>query len=113
MNERPAWVLPDELRQLAEHGESGLVQEVLAVFQSDTAERLRKVLIAIANNDRSEVRHQSHAIRGSAGQVGAHAVAALCHSLESLAPTAGPAELQDLARRAETAFAEVVRDMNA
>src|SRR5947207_1115764 len=113
MSERPAWMLPDELRQLAEHGERGLVQEVLTVFQSDTATRLSKVQSALANDDRTEVRNQAHAVKGSAGQVGAPAVAAICQSLESLALTADLSELRNLSRQLELAFADVVRAMNA
>src|SRR5438105_8497477 len=104
MGEQSIWLLPEELEQLAEQGESGLVQEVLAVFQTDTAERLTKLRNAVSSGDRTEVRNQAHAIKGSASQVGALAVAAFCQSLESKA-LAGPLpELRDLAGHLDTAF---------
>ena len=55
------WALPDELRELAEADES-LVQEVLSVFRTDTAERMAKLKAALARDDRTTVRHQAHAI---------------------------------------------------
>jgi HPt (histidine-containing phosphotransfer) domain-containing protein len=108
-----SWALPDDLRQLAETGEEDLVKEVLAVFQSDTTERLTKLRNGLAGNDRGVVKSQAHAIKGSAGQVGAMRVAAICQSIESGAPTAGVADLQDLVRQLESAFAEVSRAMSA
>ena len=41
-----SWVLPEELRQLAESDED-LVKEVLAVFRSDTAERIARLRAAL------------------------------------------------------------------
>ncbi len=108
-----SWSLPEELRQLAGSGEEELVQEVLAVFQSDTADRLAKLQGALAGNDRTQVKSEAHAIKGSSGQVGAAAMAAICQSIESRALTAGSAELQDLTRQLAAAFDEVVRAMTS
>jgi HPt (histidine-containing phosphotransfer) domain-containing protein len=113
MSDRVVWVLPEELRQLAGQGENGLVQELLAVFRTDTAERLTKLQNALDDHNHSEVRAQAHAIKGSAGQVGAMAVAEICRSIESQALTARRGELDDLARQLHAAFAEVLRAMNA
>jgi HPt (histidine-containing phosphotransfer) domain-containing protein len=112
MNLRPAWVLPDELLQLAEYGQKEVVQEVLTIFQSDTAQRLVKVQTAAAAGHRPEVRSQAHAMKGSAAQVGAPTMAALCQTLESQALTAEKAELDGLLTRIRHAFNEVVGAMN-
>jgi HPt (histidine-containing phosphotransfer) domain-containing protein len=87
------------------------VQEVLSVFRTDTAERIAKLKAALARDDRTTVRHQAHAIKGSSGQVGAMEVSSLCRQLEADAMTASPDVLKDLATRAEAAFAEVLRVM--
>lgn len=107
-----SWVLPDELRQLAESDED-LVKEVLSVFQSDTADRVRKLRAGVEQNDRTVVRSQAHAIKGSAGQVGALDVASLCRQIEMDAPTADLATLRKLTGQLETAFAVVCREMSA
>lgn len=113
MDSRPAWALPDELRQLAEQGASELVDEILAVFRSDTAKRLAKAHEALATENRVELKSQAHAIKGSAGQVGAPVVAAICQSLESRALSADTGELRDVLGQLEAGFAEVLRAMNA
>src|SRR5512133_1964444 len=106
------WVLPDELRQLAESDE-GLVKEVLDVFQTDTSDRLAKLRAALDRNDLAQARNQAHAIKGSSGQVGATEVAALCRELETLALTSDPGSLWELLGRIEAEFAYVCRAMSA
>jgi HPt (histidine-containing phosphotransfer) domain-containing protein len=106
------WALPEELRQLAESDED-LVNEVLSVFQSDTADRIRKLRAALDQGDRQQVRHQAHAIKGSAGQVGAAGVSELCRQLELYALTGETPVLLDLTARLEVSFADVCRAMSA
>jgi HPt (histidine-containing phosphotransfer) domain-containing protein len=106
------WALPEELRQLAESDED-LVNEVLSVFQSDTSDRIGKLRAALVQDDRQQVRHQAHAVKGSAGQVGAPGVSELCRQLELLALTAEPPVLHDLVARLEVSFADVCRAMSA
>jgi HPt (histidine-containing phosphotransfer) domain-containing protein len=106
------WVLPDELRQLAESDE-GLVKEVLAVFLSDTADRIARLRAALERGDRVGVKHEAHAIKGSAGQVGAAEVSALCRDIEYQAVASDEASLRALVARLEPAFASVSRDMSA
>jgi HPt (histidine-containing phosphotransfer) domain-containing protein len=106
------WALPEELRQLAESDED-LVNEVLSVFQSDTADRVGKLRAAVAQDDRQQVRHQAHAVKGSAGQVGALGVSELCRQLELVALTAEKPVLDDLVARIEASFADVRRAMSA
>ena len=106
------WVLPEELRLLAESDED-LVNEVLSVFQSDTADRLRKLRAALEAGDRQVVKNQAHAVKGSAGQVGAAGVSDLCRQIESQALTADASMLHDLTAQLEAAFADVCREMTA
>src|SRR5437762_23398 len=108
-----SWTLPEELRLLAESGEAELVREVVAVFQTDTAERLAQLRAAVDAGDRAVIRSQAHSIKGGAGQVGAMKVADVCQSLETRAATGSTSELQNLLRQLESAFADVVRDMTA
>ena len=76
------WVLPAALRQLAESGEGELVDELIAIFQTDTAERLQLLACAIEAADYPTVRLEAHTIKGSALQVGANRMAELCRQVE-------------------------------
>ena len=106
------WVLPDELRQLAE-SDKGLVKEVLSVFRSDTAERIAKLRAALDRGDRVTVKNQAHAVKGSAGQVGAAEVSELCRKIEFQAVASDEAVLRALVAQLDTAFASVCREMIA
>ena len=108
-----SWVLPDELRQLAESGDGDLVKEVLAIFRSDTSKRLAALRAALSGNNRDQVKGQGHAMKGSAGQVGAGPMAALCQRIESQALTAAAADLENLVSELEREFADVSRAMDA
>jgi HPt (histidine-containing phosphotransfer) domain-containing protein len=103
-----SWILPEELRQLAESGEAGLVEEVLGVFLHDTEERIGAMKAAAAAMDRENLRRQGHALKGSSAQVGALGLAGLCKSLEGTAMTATPAEITAIVAEIEREF-EAVR----
>ena len=107
-----SWVLPEELRQLAASDEA-LVKEVLAVFRSDTAERIARLRASLDRGDTAGVKNEAHALKGSAGQVGAGGVSAICRQIEL--HIAGPetAVVRDLVAQLEAAFTAVCRDMNA
>jgi HPt (histidine-containing phosphotransfer) domain-containing protein len=105
------WVLPAELRELAECGETGIVQEVLTVFVSDSTERISAMRAACAPLDRERLRKQGHALKGSSGQVGAVALAALCKALETTAEAASHDEITALIGRIDGEFREIARAM--
>jgi HPt (histidine-containing phosphotransfer) domain-containing protein len=80
-----AWTLPEELSLLAQLGDSDTVREVIAVFQSDTEIRIQKLRTAIAGADAVQARAEAHAIKGSAGQVGATHLSQICREIEAAA----------------------------
>jgi len=102
-----SWILPEELRQLAESGETGLVEEVLGVFLKDTEERIAAMQVAMAATDREKLRKQGHALKGSSAQVGAMGLAELCRTLEATASTATPAELAAVVAEIGREFSKV------
>jgi two-component system sensor histidine kinase/response regulator len=106
------WVLPEELRLLAESDE-GLVKEVLSVFRSDTSDRIARLRAALERGDSAVVKSEAHAIKGSAGQVGAGGVSALCRQIELQAGGSDAPALKALVTELEAAFANVCREMNA
>lgn len=102
-----AWTLPDELRMLADIGDAETVREVIAVFQRDTEIRIQKIRAAIAAGDAPQVRAESHAIKGSAGQVGAMDVSSVCRQIEAAALKQDLAAASGLLPELEAAFQTV------
>ncbi|HWD00194.1 MAG TPA: Hpt domain-containing protein [Candidatus Sulfopaludibacter sp.] len=76
------WPLPEALQQLATDGGAALVIEILDLFVSDTCRRLRSLREALERGDPVRLKAQAHAVKGSAIQVGADSLAALCLELE-------------------------------
>lgn len=101
------WELPETLQYLATTGDADLVDEIIAMFKSDTAQRFQVLREALAQFDSARVKQQAHAIKGGAVQVGAHTLAALCQRIELEAGTPPRGELEDLVRQAEADFTDL------
>jgi len=106
-NFHDTWVLPAALRQLQECGETTLVEELIAIFQTDTAARLEQLARAIAAADYPAARLEAHTIKGSALQVGAVRFADACRQMEMEARKPAPADLAPLLSAAVRSFDEV------
>src|ERR1700683_3386434 len=100
------WVLPAALRQLQEGGEGVLVEELIAIFETDAAERLDVLARALEAADYPTVRQEAHTIKGSALQVGANRVADVCRQMELEARKPQPADLVPLFRALLGSFEE-------
>jgi HPt (histidine-containing phosphotransfer) domain-containing protein len=101
------WVIPAALRQLAECGDAELVEELIAIFQTDTAERLEVMRQAVSAKDYSVVNAEAHTIKGSSVQVGANRLADFCHQMEQEARKSPSADLTQAFDRLVSAFDEV------
>lgn len=106
------WVLPEALRELADDGAVGLIPELIEAFRSDTAPRLGRMREAIANADTKGFSEGAHAIKGSAQQMGADAMASICRDLELAAVDTPASELHSWLTALEIEFAEVSRAMS-
>jgi HPt (histidine-containing phosphotransfer) domain-containing protein len=101
------WVLPAALQQLQECGEELLVEELIEIFQTDTAERLEILRHAVDTADYKITHTESHTIKGSALQVGAVKVADICREMEFQSRQDQPAQLAPLMRALLRSFEEV------
>ena len=99
------WTLPETLQLLADSGDADFVAEIVAMFKTDTARRLLLLREALARLDGAQVKHQAHTIKGSAIQVGATSLAAICQQIETEART--QSALEELARQAEADFEQL------
>ncbi len=101
--------MPETLQLLAASGDAELVNEIIDMFKSDTARRLLLLREALAQMDPVRVRQQAHAIKGSAIQVGADSLAALCQRIETETPARPCLELEALVMQAEADFEGLCR----
>jgi HPt (histidine-containing phosphotransfer) domain-containing protein len=79
--------------QVARPGED-VLGELLALFVNDTAVRLQTIRAALASGDAEGRRLAAHALKGSAGNVGARRVAELAAHVEKNPAT--PADIDAL-----------------
>lgn len=75
------WSMTLELRELGE-ADSGMLNDLLSLFLSDSALRLHALTSACAQKDFKIARSQAHSLRGSALQIGATGLASRCAALE-------------------------------
>ena len=74
----------DSYRTLQEEGEPDLITELIDAFLTDLEGRILAIRQAIAGGDPVALRSTAHALKGSAGTVGATGLALRCGELEAL-----------------------------
>lgn len=73
------------LRQLTPPGEPDVLAEVLTMFLAEVPRRLERLRNARAAGDIEEVHRSAHSLKGSAGNIGAHALFEICKLLDERA----------------------------
>jgi HPt (histidine-containing phosphotransfer) domain-containing protein len=97
------------LRELQPPDQPDVVDQVIAMFLTDSAARLARARAAAAAADSRALRHEAHALRGSAGLLGADAVSQAASQLESVAAAGNLSDVELLM----AALAEAVADAQA
>ena len=72
----------DSLRQLTPPGEPDVLDEVLRMFLDEVPRRIDRLRAAWAAGDLAELHRAAHSLKGSAGNIGAHAMYAVCRQLD-------------------------------
>jgi CheY-like chemotaxis protein/GAF domain-containing protein/HPt (histidine-containing phosphotransfer) domain-containing protein len=72
------------LQGLQQDGEDGVLGLLFGIFLRDTRPRLRALREAVDAANPEALRLTAHALKGSCGALGAHAIAALCADVEAL-----------------------------
>jgi HPt (histidine-containing phosphotransfer) domain-containing protein len=103
------WAVPATLRQLAECGDAELVEELIAMFQTDTSSRLEVLRQAVAAQDYRVISAEAHTIKGSAMQVGANRLADFCRQMEQGVRQTPPVDLAGAFHQILQSFDEVCR----
>src|SRR6185437_7327206 len=81
-NAPATWSMTPELLDI-ESTDSGMIAELLTLFLDDSAARLQTLGSACVREDFKVIRAQAHSLTGSALQMGAFGMAALCAALEN------------------------------
>ena len=103
-----ASVLAD-LRDTQGPGEANFVPNLIAIFQADLAERLAALRRGLAAADAAQISHHAHALKGSASELGARRMRAICERIELRARSGAITAIQPILRELE-GEAELVRE---
>ncbi|HXJ43244.1 MAG TPA: Hpt domain-containing protein [Bryobacteraceae bacterium] len=75
------WKLNPALSDIIE-ADPGMMPDLIAIFVTDSTNRLRSLSFASVEGNLKAIRAQAHSLKGSALQIGAPGLAALCAALE-------------------------------
>jgi CheY-like chemotaxis protein len=79
----------DSLKALQEPGEEGMVEELIGLFLRDTPVKIASLEEALREARWPVVKESAHGLKGTASNLGARRLAALCGRLEKLAMEGG------------------------
>ncbi len=87
-----------------------LLREILTVFLDDVPRRLELLKASLTRADMDNFRLQAHAIKGAAGNIGAHPLYALTSEMEQKALNQNSDGLEELLEQTEALFDTLKRD---
>jgi HPt (histidine-containing phosphotransfer) domain-containing protein len=108
-----AWQPSATLKGFAGQGHGELLADLIATFKEDTHSRLQILEKALADGNRTAIRKQAHNLQGSACQMGAGRIAAICKQIEVTVPVGSASELARQLQDLKVAFERVVPAMDA
>ncbi len=101
------------LRDLREPNQPDPLKELIELFLKDARPRLEKMEAAIAQKDNAGLIAAAHTLKGSASNLGARNLAALCASLEKIAKTGDLSEAANILLDVRSEFHEVEKSLIA
>ena len=99
------WSRLEALRTRDARGEPDLVPLVIETFVVDARERMARARAAALGGDLTAVTHEAHAMRGSAGLIGAEPLRRDAERLERAARSGDAAAIDHLLERTEASLA--------
>jgi CheY-like chemotaxis protein/HPt (histidine-containing phosphotransfer) domain-containing protein len=101
------------LRELREPNQPDPLKELAELFLRDARSRLQKMEVALERKDLPSLALAAHTLKGSASNLGARRLAALCVSLEKQAKTGELTEAADILLEAKSEFEAVEKTLLA
>ena len=77
----------ERLRQLTPPGEPDVLVEILTVFLADVPRRIDHLKTSWREGKAAEVQRAAHSLKGSAGNIGAGSLYAVCREIDERAKT--------------------------
>ncbi len=99
------------LRELTPPGEPDVLTEVLQLFLADVPGRVARLRDACAAGSAADLQRAAHSLKGSAGNIGAHDLYAVCRHLDERGRTGDLAGVSGLVAELETEYARVVTEI--
>ena len=99
------------LRQLTPPGEPDVLSEVLGLFLSDAPGRLTRLRTAWRDGDAVAVQRSAHSLKGSAGNIGAIAMLAVCKELDEQGRAGDLAAMTPLVASLDAEYAKVAAEI--
>ena len=100
------------LRQLTPPGEADVLAEVLQMFLREVPPRIEFLRNAWTAGDIEEVHRMAHSLKGSAGNIGALRLFAVCRQLDDREHPADPAVMAALVRGLDVEFDKVKEEIH-
>ena len=97
----------DNLRQLTEPGEPDVLAEVLQLFLQDVPRRIARRRASCAAGDAAELHKTAHSLKGSAGNIGAQGLFAICRQLDDQGRVGDVTDAKRLVDALDSEFARV------
>jgi HPt (histidine-containing phosphotransfer) domain-containing protein len=97
----------DRLRQLTPPGGPDVLVEILTVFRDDAPRRVETLRAALDGRDADGAHRAAHSLKGSAGNIGAGPMQAICRAIEDRARAGDLAGAAALVGDLEREFARV------
>ena len=82
-------------------------KDLLEVFLSDSPKRMKKILLAVQENDMTTLASEAHALKGSSGNLGAQQLSGLCGNIEELAQSNSTEGLSSMLEGMEKHFRDL------
>jgi HPt (histidine-containing phosphotransfer) domain-containing protein len=95
-----------ELLDLCEDGDAGLLVELIEIFLRDGAAHARAVADGAGTTDLEKVERAAHALKGSSGNLGAHLLMAVAEQVQLASRTGQVDQVVALAPELTKRFAE-------
>jgi two-component system sensor histidine kinase RpfC len=102
---RPAVVDLEKLKELEGIGRSGFVADLVAGFLADGEKLVAAMSASVREADYKGFREQVHALKGSAGSIGAEALYEKCREVSQVVPRELPVKAEKLLPEIERSFA--------
>lgn len=97
----------ENLRQLTLPGEPDVLAQVLSLFLQEVPKRIERLEAAWQSGDHAEVHRAAHSLKGSAGNIGAQSMFAVCRDLDDLAQAGDLTKSADLVAALAREYARV------